>query len=306
MPTTAALAWGLGLAAILQAPAAVEPEHAANAVYRELLEGGLTLGETPVPFAAPVVGDGLSADSARAALRKIAGSASKADDMLAKSVTAPFIIKVRDVTTKGPTLIRAADLWFVIHGDLDAIDPADVSRKAGKPEATEAGNMRFEARRVPPDALKARDLDPPAENEWYAHMSGRLLDRIGFEETDRVMATKSPGSLVIASRVSDPFHADGPASNRWHKLFKNAAGQPTAPGPPRPYPGGGGYVKISRLPAPPGALLVESHFAFAEPREWFEGAPTLRSKIGLAAQDQIRALRRELAKGNPKPDDAAK
>jgi hypothetical protein len=42
-------------------------------------------------------------------------------------------------------------------------------------------------------------------------------------------------------------------------------------------------------------LLVEAHFAFAEPRAWFDGAPILRSKLSLIAQDQIRRLRRELA-----------
>lgn len=301
MPMTAPIFFWLALVATGQAPA-VEPEHAANAVYRELLDGGLTLGGISVPFPAPALNDGLSPEAARAALKKAAGSGSKADDMLSKSVTAPFVVKVRDVTTKGPTLVRAADLWFVVYADLDAIDPAEVSGKAAKPEATEAGNMRFEARRLSADELKARDLDPPPDGEWYARLAGRLLDRITFEVTDRVVVTKSANSIVVASRASEAFDEDGPGANRWRKLFKNAAGQAAAPGPPRPYPGGGGYLKISRLPSPAGALLVESHFAFAEPREWFDGAPTLRSKIGLVAQDQIRALRRELARDRPKAE----
>ena len=55
-------------------------------------------------------------------------------------------------------------------------------------------------------------------------------------------------------------------------------------------------MKVSRLATVPGALLVEAHFAFSEPQAWFDGAPILRSKIGVVAQDQIRGLRRELAK----------
>ncbi len=302
---TVTLACWIGLAATAQGPA-IEPEHAANAVLRELLDGGLTLGETAVPFAEPAVRDGMPVEARRAALRKVAGSAAKADDLLTKSVTAPFVVRVRDVETKGPTLVRAADLWFVIYADLDAIDLTDAAGPPGKRGGTEAGHMRFDARRLTAEELKARDLDPAAEGEWYAHLTGRLLDRITFDVTDRVVATRSPGSIVVASRTAPAFDEDGPLANRWRKLFKNAAGQPTAPGPPRPYPGGGGYVKISRLESPAGALLVESHFAFAEPREWFEGAATLRSKIGVAAQDQIRGLRRELAKGSGKAQGGGK
>ena len=40
--------------------------------------------------------------------------------------------------------------------------------------------------------------------------------------------------------------------------------------------------------------------AFVEPNEWFQGAPILRSKFSVIAQDQIRSLRRELARQRPK------
>ena len=52
---------------------------------------------------------------------------------------------------------------------------------------------------------------------------------------------------------------------------------------------------MTRWKADPKIAIVEVHFAFAEPRAWFGGAPILRSKIALVAQDQIRRLRRELA-----------
>ena len=64
----------------------------------------------------------------------------------------------------------------------------------------------------------------------------------------------------------------------------------------KPYPGGISYTKISRLAFRPSALLVEMHGAFVEPREWFQGGPILRSKFSVVAQDQIRTLRRELAR----------
>ena len=67
-------------------------------------------------------------------------------------------------------------------------------------------------------------------------------------------------------------------------------------GPLKPYSGGISYTKISRLALQPGALLVEIHSDFIEPNDWFQGAPILRSKFSVMAQDQIRSLRRELAR----------
>ena len=163
MPTTAALACWLGLAATSQAPAAVEPEHAANAVYRELLDGELALDGDARPVRGARRGDGLIEQAARAALRKVAGSGSKADEMLADSVTAPFIVKVRDVTTKGPTLIRAADLWFVVHADLDAIDPAEVAEEGRQARGRRGGQhaIRGPARPRRGDLRPATSTRPP-------------------------------------------------------------------------------------------------------------------------------------------------
>ena len=53
---------------------------------------------------------------------------------------------------------------------------------------------------------------------------------------------------------------------------------------------------MTRLAGLATAVVVEVHFAFAEPLAWFEGDPILRSKFGLIAQDQVRRLRRELLK----------
>ncbi len=105
------------------------------------------------------------------------------------------------------------------------------------------------------------------------------------------MATRTKESLVVASRTAPAFDKAGPDANGWRPV---GSGQGTAGGAPRPYAGGISYTKISRLAFQPGALLVEMHGAFVEPREWFQGAPILRSKFSVIAQDQIRRLRREL------------
>src|SRR5260370_3767249 len=129
---------------------------------------------------------------------------------------------------------------------------------------------------------------------WYLHLAGRLPDRIEVEGTDRIVETKSADSWVIASRTEPSFDDDPEFPNRWHPIVRKGANEER--GAAERYPGGGSYAKISRLTSVPGALLVEAHFAFFEPRAWFDGAPILRSKFGVVAQDRIRALRRELKK----------
>jgi len=94
--------------------------------------------------------------------------------------------------------------------------------------------------------------------------------------------------MVIAARISHAFDEPGEITNHWRNLADD--------GPKQPLEESVSYAKITRLHEPAGALFVELHAAFAEPEAWFRGAPILRSKFSLVAQDQIRRLRRELAK----------
>ena len=132
------------------------------------------------------------------------------------------------------------------------------------------------------------------QSTWYSHVHARLLDRIDFEVTNQVVASQSAESIVIASRTDPSFAKAGPLANGWKPLAP--AGGPKAEG-------AGPAVRRrdqlrqdqSRRPQA-GALLVEMHVAFVEPDGWFQGAPILRSKFSVVAQDQIRSLRRELAR----------
>jgi hypothetical protein len=158
--------------------------------------------------------------------------------------------------------------------------------------------MRFSGRRLSADELKQRGITSVDQGlEWYSHLTGDLLDRIQVDATDHIRGSKGPGSWVFASRTDPRFDDDKQYPNRWlphrpgSRVEDNAASQR--------YSGGASTIRISALVSSPGALLVEGHFAFAEPHAWFEGAPILRSKISLVAQDQIRRLRRELAQRRP-------
>jgi hypothetical protein len=220
-------------------------------------------------------------------------------ELLRDSVTAPFILKIHD-TPSDDAIERRIDLWFVVRGDLGKIDPVRLA-DASSGKAVEVGNMRFETRLLKPEELKAKGLSAIEErnlSRWFVDLNGRLLSRIAFEAVDEAMASRTSKSMVIASRMSKAFDGGDSHSNHWRTISAEGTR-----GPNQPFAGGASYAKISRLEEPTGALLVELHAAFNEPRGWFQGQPILRSKFAIAAQDQIRRLRRELesdrAKSSP-------
>jgi len=279
-----------------QAKPEVEPAHRQNRIYVELLDATPKLGGENVALPAPVLRDGMSEEEQRAVIRKLAGSEQSQKELLRDSVTAPFILKIHDAPTADATL-RKLDLWFVVRGDLAKLDPSQIAgQNSGK--AVDVGNMRFESRILGPDELKQHGLTARSDRElssWFVFVKSELLGRIAVEAVDEGMASRSADSLVLASRTSSAFNPAGSMANRWRSISK--AGEM---GPEQPYLGGISYSKISKLNDPAGALLVEVHSVFNEPRSWFQGEPILRSKFGLVAQDQIRRLRRELAANRSK------
>lgn len=278
------------LLALLTPP---DQTHDKNPVLRAAIDEGLSVGGASVKLPEPTFRDGQAADDQRAALRMVAGSDRAAEEMLQPSISAPHRLKLNDTKAEGATL-RSGDLFFVLRGvDLDAIRPDEAFRQT-RSGPIEAANMRFEARILTPDELKGTPASSPAEGEWFTHASGRLLDRIGVESTDRVIASRSADSLAFAAKTDARFGPDAKLPNRWSTIEPKATGD--AFGPPQPFAGGIGYVKMTRLAGLEKAVVVEVHFAFAEPTAWFGGEPILRSKFGLIAQDQVRRLRRELQK----------
>ncbi|WZO96126.1 hypothetical protein EP7_003108 [Isosphaeraceae bacterium EP7] len=272
-----------------------EPAHASNLVYREIVGEGVRLGETPIRLPAPRLIDGQTPEAQRKALAELAGGERAAEDLLRDSVNAPFVLKVRDEKTPAGDTIRQADLVFVVHAPLDVIEPAETARQAAKAPA-EAANMRVETMLLGSGDLNALKIPPPEEGrEWYARMTARLLDRIQVTATDHVVVSRSADSLVMASRTDPRFGQKTATPNAWTTLARDG----TPGSEPQPYEGGMSYTKISRMAGAPTILVVEAHFAFVEPKAWFDGAPVLRSKFAPVAQDQIRRLRRQVKERKP-------
>jgi hypothetical protein len=289
------------LAACFAGQAKIEPPHDQNPVFTKVVNEGIEAGGQTVRLAAPRLVDGQTADVQRAALKEVAGSDRALDELLRDSVTAPFIIKVRDLKTTDAT-IRQADIWFAVHGGLKKVDPAREAARTDQ-KAVEVANMWFQTRLLKADEFRAGGIklaDTGSNGKsWYAHIHAKLLDRIDFEVTNHVVASESSESVVIASATDPSFDNVESLSNGWKSLAPPGSSQADA-ATRHPYSGGISYAKISRIAFKPGALFVEMHVAFVEPVGWFQGAPILRSKFSVAAQDQIRSLRRELAKQRSK------
>ena len=281
------------LVILAQAPAD-PPPHDRNPVLKAAIERGLEVGSLAVTLPEPTFRDGMTAEEQKAALAGVAGSTRGADEMLQPSLSAPHKLRLQDRKADG-AMVRSGDLVFALRGvDLDAIRPAEAIRRF-RSEPVEAGNMRFQVHILTPEEAAKIPAPPSSDHEWLSHAVGRLLDRIAVESTDRIVVSKSDDSLILASRTDPAFGPEGPFPNRWMTIDLKAGGDVL--GPPKSFSGGVGYMKLTRLKGQDKAMLVEAHFAYAEPTAWFDGAPILRSKLGLIAQDQVRRIRRELGKG---------
>ena len=280
------------LAALAQASSEL-PTHDRNAVYQAIVAEVQEADGVGEPLPPPAFPDGAAAEEQRARLVEIAGSKRGADEMLQSSTSAPHKLRLRDRKVEG-AVVRSGDLYFVLRGvDLDALDLTS-ALKAARSEAFEVANMRFQVQLLTADDAKGASRPPAEGREWLTHSRGRILDRLVVESTDRLAASRSADSLILASRRDPDFGAEGPFPNRWATLTLKAGGEVL--GEPQAYAGGVGYLKLTRLKGQEKAAVVEAHFAYVEPTAWFNGEPVLRSKLGLMAQDQVRRLRRELLK----------
>src|SRR3954468_3342963 len=216
----------------------VEPDHTKNSVYVAVLSQGLTSGGQTVRLPEPRLRDGQEPDAQRAALREVAGTDRALEKLLRNSVTAPYIIKVRDVKAADAT-IRVVALWFVVYADIAQFDPGKAAERSDGKTA-EAGNMRFQTRLLKADDLRAAGISTmagaPGRNRWYSHIHGRLLDRLEFDVTNQGAASPSHKAGVIAARTDPAFAQIGPNANGW-KTVASTAGAKTE-GSLKPYAGG--------------------------------------------------------------------
>jgi hypothetical protein len=182
------------------------------------------------------------------------------------------------------------DAWFVIHGDLKALDDEKFLESL-----LSVGRGSGSSKGVTKEDLAKRKITVEDEKkEGYGNIEFDFLDKVRIRATGRAMWSRTDDSVVVAVEIDPRFRGDKEFPNDWSPITKE--GGMTKYGAATPWAGSGLYLKITRLAEPKGALFCEQHVIFAEPTGWFDGANLLRSKLPPVVQNNVRTMRKEWAK----------
>lgn len=265
-----------------------------NPVFAALLGDGVAVTDTEhIPLPSPILADSLDRDAQQAALREASGRHGY-DRFVRKSNVSPHVYEYREIDdSNAEYLVYGVDVCFVAYGKLDTItklDPKQFFNLAGN-------NQDAKVDVLDEDALAAHDIKL-AENdqlrERFEHAAYPLFDKVFIEATNQANLTVADESFVRATRLDGRFADSDDFPNRWRKMTITGTGK-TEYGEPHVFRGTGMYLKITELIEPEGALFVEYHTVSVEPEAWFNGAPLIRSKLGILLQREVRKFRHTLS-----------
>jgi hypothetical protein len=272
-----------------------EPHSTTNPVFGQLVGEGVYEG---VALPQPSLADGTKADAQQKLLKEIVGRAFPLERFQVDSPVAPQIIRMEDVDNDDPELqLRRVDAWFVAYGKLDAIAEKDFLDGLISGDSSESeGQAEGKTLTAADLAKRGIKIAPEAEKyEAYAHGTFELLSKVKLTGTVHSCWSRTDDSIVAASILDPRFTGDAEFPNQWQPLERMRDGTMRL-GDAKPYRGAGEYIKITQLAAPKDALLIEFHLVYSEPKGWFGGTNMLTSKLPVVVQNQIRNMRRELAK----------
>jgi hypothetical protein len=236
--------------------------------------------------------DGLDADGQLAVLEKVVGQRFTFRDFAAKVGTAPHVYAIHKITGPGDDAPRAfgVDVAFIAHGSLETVacrEFLDNLHKKSKDRKIRILSMaELEKRKLKAKSSKGRE-------ERYSHGVFIVLECVELRAALHTVVTRQADSLLAATRIDPRFATDADFPNLWRKITVDEEGQRQL-GPAHPYPGAGGYMKITRLHEPKGALFVEYHLIYTEPKGWFNGADPLTTKLPAIISSEVRTFRQEL------------
>lgn len=274
------------------------PMHeTANPLYARLRDDGVQVAPNrTIPLTPPLLAAGADAPEAKDAIARLVKPSYSFEQFARKSAVAPQILQVDFLA--GDTPARRVDVYFIAYGNLDEIAQGDVtSRLLNSNESDE--DVGGKGSTLDVADLEARGIklrSPEESREQYAHGTFSLLKKVEIEGTIHSSWSRVGNSVVAAIEIDRRFADDAELPNRWRALQRDAAGRLEPTGDAQPYAGLGGYVQLTELAEPKGALLFEWHLLIAEPHGWFDGANLLGSKLPAIVQSRVRATRRELAK----------
>ncbi|MEM6331557.1 MAG: hypothetical protein AAF790_15100, partial [Planctomycetota bacterium] len=191
------------------------------------------------------------------------------------------------------------DQYFVLHGDLAVLRDRGLLDNFVGGERAERKNAKggddgfaeyMELRDPPPEGEEADPAEP-----YLARYRLPLIDKVIISGLVRGQSVSRPG-LIIESVVSTADVLGDAADPTIWQAIPRRAKRDADLGPPTPYRGLAAYLQVTQLRFQPGALLVECHAVLEEPYGWFNGRNLLASKLATASNENVRSLRRKLAK----------
>jgi hypothetical protein len=266
-----------------------------NPLATDLVKKGLVLPQGPVTLPAPVMKDGLTGQEQVAVMKKLTPNFV---NFIRNKDVSPMVLKIDPIEGLNKERIgQKVDLYFVSYGKLNSAVSSDVmERLLGNPKANIGkGNAAF----LSADQLKKRNITLTKAKdieERYTIMNFELLDKVQLSGVGRAFKTNGPNTIVSAMQLDPRFAKDAQFPNQWQPV--NLKDGVKVLGPAKTYEGFGGYVRMTELKQPAGALFVEFHLVMNEPKEWFGGRNLIKAKLPLAIQERVRSFRRQLIKAS--------
>ncbi|MCE5269105.1 MAG: hypothetical protein LLG00_14615 [Planctomycetaceae bacterium] len=278
---------------------AVEKPAAENPVFRELLDRGITASDgTVLRLPKPIVADGLDAAGQRAAMEKAPNRRRSVVELTGKSYYTPVEISIRNLTPAKDErpIVRAVDIWFVVHGDWDLLNSKGFIESVMKTGENAKSHVVLKSGFLTEKELASRKLTATVKQnseERFVYSTIDLFDLVQVSATRFTVLTKGNESIVAAGRLDPRFATDPEYPNQWRPLVRDAQAN-IRPGKPHPFAHAGGYAKITRLKSPANAALIECHMVYEEDYGWFEGVNLVKQKVPAMVQEKVRVFRRKL------------
>lgn len=322
----------LGIRAVWPGGIAAEEAGNENQLMERLIQQGVRFpGDLTVQLPEPDLVDGLDESQQRRIVRQLA-QRHDWKQFVRDSTVAPFMLKQAYLKNRqGRRVGHVVDVWFVAHGPLRIFQETEHAKAVFGTDWTGGNAADVTVQELDDQDVLERGIEKIDEDvEKYALVAFSLMNKVYVQGVGHVCRSRTHESVIIAweldSRFNEgdrglaagvnggfsgesnrgeerlrgaTFQSEDPKSkrcNRWQPIETTKLGQRER-GAPRAYRGYGGYLKITDLSVPEGALLVEAHVVFHEPEEWFRGSNFLRAKIPLMVRENINGLRRKLASG---------
>ena len=272
-----------------------------NRVFSQLVDDGIEVDGRAVKLPEPTLSPAADQKAQADIVRQVAGKKHRYGDFVRRSPVAPISLEVKTVgESSDPERAQKVDVWFVAYGELSDLTSEDLFQQliAGGDPKSQQG----ESQPLTDAELRERKLSIDSSDEReesYFHMQSELLEKVELSGISHGMVTHGEHHVLAASLLDAKFRDDPDYPNRWRPIVRASSGK-TELGKPHPYAGLGGYCHAVELSEPKGAIFIECHLIINEPHGWFNGANLLSSKMPILMQDNVRRLRRKLARPRAK------